>query len=172
MEFSEPTIIKLKSGLDIIANVREVTKTRVVLENPFTLETLLLLDQNGVPRDEKILMKKWCNWTKDSVISLPKQDIMDVMTPNDKAVAHYMVVLKNGGIFRMTASEQAELEAGAAFMEEIFDKIKRGEPLVDPTQSPPDESLAMDADADEDDFDLDEFGNRPNDWSPDPRDYI
>lgn len=69
MEYSDPTIIKLKTGDDIIATVRGVTKTRMVLENPFTLETLTLIDQNGVPRDERILMKKWTNWTKDGVIS-------------------------------------------------------------------------------------------------------
>lgn len=175
MEFGEPTIIKLRTGLDIIATIREVTKTRIVIENPFTVETLLMLDQNGIPRDQKILMKNWCNWTKDAVISIPKRDIVDCLEPSDKAIAHYMVVLKNNGIFRLTETEQSELEAGAAFMQDLIEKIKKGEApesirdfeasLFDdvPEQLPPEETNGG-TDSD--------FGNRPNDWSPDPKDYL
>lgn len=177
MEFKEPTIIKLKTGGDIIAVVREVTKTRLVLENPFTIETLMLLDQNGVPRDERILMKKWCNWTRDNVISLPKTQVLDCMAPNDKAVAHYMVVLKNGGIFRLSEAEQEELEEGAAFMQDLIEELRKADAAGDlpsadqmqlpfgeiPEQLPPEETNGG---TDKD------FGNRPNDWSPDPRDYF
>jgi hypothetical protein len=178
MEYSDPTIIKLKSGEDIIATVRGITKTRMVLENPFTVETLTLIDQHGVPRDEKLLMKKWCNWVKDPVISLPKAQIVDCMTPSDKAIAHYLMVVKNGGIFRLTPAEQAELEAGAAFMQELLDQIKSGEVTPEmieegreaserqidniPEQLPPEDTSGNDKD----------YGNRPNDWSPDPRDYL
>jgi hypothetical protein len=182
MEYSDPTIIKLKTGDDIIATVRGVTKTRMVLENPFTLETLTLIDQNGVPRDERILMKKWTNWTKDGVISLPKAHILDCMAPSDKAIAHYLMVLKNGGIFKMSATEQAELEAGASFMEELLEQIKSGEVTPEMIEDGRIESERMEeAEASEpeqlpseekDGGSNKEYGNRPNDWSPDPRDYI
>ena len=182
MEFSDPTIIKLKTGDDIIATVRGVTKTRMVLENPFTIETLTLIDQNGVPRDERILMKKWTNWTKDSVISLPKAHILDCMAPSDKAVAHYLMVLKNGGIFKMSATEQAELEAGASFMEELLEQIKSGEVTPEMIEEGRIESERMEeAEASEPEQlpteeknggPDKEYGNRPNDWSPDPRDYL
>lgn len=182
MEFSDPTIIKLKTGDDIIATVRGVTKTRMVLENPFVLETLILLDQHGIPREEKILMKKWTNWTKDGVISLPKAHILDCMAPSDKAIAHYLLVLKNGGIFRLTATEQAELEAGASFMQELLDQIKSGEVTPEMIEEGRIESERMEqAEASEPEQlpseeknggPDKEYGNRPNDWSPDPRDYL
>jgi hypothetical protein len=182
MEFSDPTIIKLKTGDDIIATVRDVTKTRMVLENPFTLETLTLIDQNGVPRDERILMKKWINWTKDNVISLPKAHILDCMPPSDKAVAHYLMVLKNGGIFKLNATEQAELEAGASFMEELLEQIKSGEVTPEMIEEGRIESERMEEieasepeqlpDEDKNGGSDKDYGNRPNDRSPDPRDYF
>jgi len=182
MEFSDPTIIKLKTGDDIIATVRGVTKTRMVLENPFTLETLTLIDQNGVPRDERMLMKKWTNWTKDGVISLPKAHILDCMAPSDKAIAHYLMVLKNGGIFKINATEQAEIEAGASFMEELLEKIKNEEVTPEMIEDARVESERMDdikasepeqLPSEEKNGGPDkEYGNRPNDWSPDPRDYF
>jgi len=183
MEFSDPTIIKLKTGDDIIATVRGVTKTRMVLENPFTLETLVLIDQNGIPRDERILMKKWINWTKDGVISLPKAHILDCMTPSDKAIAHYLMVLRNGGIFKLNATEQAELEAGSSLMEEFLNQIKSGEVTpemiedarierierMDEEEASEPEQLPSD---EKNDGPNTEYGNRLNDWSPDPRDYL
>jgi len=182
MEFSDPTIIKLKTGDDIIAVVRGVTKTRMVLENPFTIETLTLIDQNGVPRDERILMKKWINWTKDGVISLPKTHILDCMAPDKKAIVHYLMVLKNGGIFKASATEQAEIEAGASFMEELLDQLRRGEitpemiedarieseHIENSKASEPEQLPSEEKNGGPDQ----EYGNRPNDWSPDPRDYL
>lgn len=181
MEYSDPTIIKLKNGDDIIATIRGVTKTRMVLENPFTLETLTLIDQYGIPREEKLLMKKWTNWTKDGVISLPKAHILDCMVPSDKAVAHYLMVLKNGGIFKVTPAEQAELEEGAAFMQELLDQIKSGEVTpemieegrIESEREPQIPAAPEQLPTEETDGGPDkEYGNRPNDWSPDPRDYL
>lgn len=181
MEYSDPTIIKLKTGDDIIATILGVTKTRMVLGNPFTLETLTLIDQNGIPRDERLLMKKWTNWTKDGVISLPKAHILDCMAPSDKAVAHYLMVLKNGGIFKATPEEQAEIEEGAAFMQELLEQIKSGEvtpemieegriqsEMDSPVDDIPEQLPKSETEGGPDK----EYGNRPNDWSPDPRDYL
>jgi len=184
MEYSDPTIIKLKTGDDIIATVRGITKTRMVLENPFTLETLTLIDQNGIPREERMLMKKWTNWTKDGIISLPKSHILDCMTPSNSAVAHYLMVLKNGGIFKISKTEQADLEAGTSFMEELLDQIKRGEITPDMIEESRLESERMEenraSDPTPEQLPNDEknggagkeYGNKPNDWSPDPRDYF
>ena len=162
MEHGEPTIIKLKSGEDIIATISDITKTRMVLENPFTIETLTLIDQYGIPREERLLMKKWANWTKD----------------------HYLLVLRNGGIFKITKHEQTMLNESNAFMEDILEKIKNGDitpemmeegradsemmpevPNNDPEQLPKKDNYGPNKNAKD-------FGNRPNDWSPDPTDYL
>jgi hypothetical protein len=180
MEYSDPTIIKLKTGDDIIGTVRGVTKTRMVLENVFTIETLTLIDQNGIPRDERLLMKKWTNWTKDGVISLPKTYILDCMIPCDKAIAHYLMVLKNGGIFRSNPIEQNELEEGFSFMEKLLDQIKKGEITPDMIKDDSTNSEHSQNNSEHEKLSPEEnnggpnegFGNRPNDWSPDPRDYI
>lgn len=188
MEHGEPTIIKLKSGEDIIATISEITKTRMVLENPFLIETLTLIDQRGIPREERLLMKKWTNWTKDHVISLPKNLIIDCMAPSSKATTHYLLVLRNGGIFKITKDEQTMLNEGSAFMEDILERIRNGDitpemmeegradselmpdipndvPNNDPEQLPKKDNYGPNKDAKD-------FGNRPNDWSPDPTDYF
>lgn len=184
MEHGEPTIIKLKSGEDIIASISDITKTRMVLENPFTIETLTLIDQYGIPREERLLMKKWANWTKDHVISIPKNLIIDCMEPSSKATAHYLLVLRNGGIFKITKHEQTMLNESNAFMEDILEKIKNGDitpemmeegradsemmpevPNNDPEQLPKKDNYGPNKNAKD-------FGNRPNDWSPDPTDYL
>ena len=175
MEFSDPTIIKLKTGEDIIASIKGMTKTRMILENPFTLETLTLIDQNGIPRDERILMKKWVNWVKDPVISLPKAQVLDCMAPSDQAVAHYLMVLKNGGIFRYTPQEQEEMKKNQDFVDEIIEELQ-GESIMGPdmlSDLEPDREQLPDTDTFSSNNDsTDDFGNRPNDWSPDPRDYL
>jgi len=78
-------------------------------------------------------------------------------------------------------AEQAELEEGAAFMQELLDQIKSGEVTpemieegrIESEREPQIPAAPEQLPTEETDGGPDkEYGNRPNDWSPDPRDYL
>ena len=50
---------KLKSGENIICNVRTDLTDKFLVDYPFDMETMVLVDRFGIPRQEKLILKNF-----------------------------------------------------------------------------------------------------------------
>jgi len=76
----EYKIFKLKSGEEIITEVKEIYKGKYLIENPMVFKTTTMLDNMGRPYDMTML-KDWLIHSDIKSIELPKSHITISFTP-------------------------------------------------------------------------------------------
>ena len=179
-------ILKLRSGENIICNISKNLKDKLIIEHPHELDTMIMVDRFGIPRQEKLILKEWINYSKGNAISIPKDYIIDILQPTAPVLNHYLYARKNGTIIKMTKEEEERMiEEMRDSHETISDVLKNyfengipEEMLQDIADSISDEYFIENVDVDDeedeadDDEDMGMFGSRWSDWSPDPSDYI
>jgi len=173
-------ILKLRSGENIICNISKNLKDKLIIEHPHELDTMIMVDRFGIPRQEKLILKEWINYSKGNAISIPKDYIIDILQPTAPVLNHYLYARKNGTIIKMTKEEEERMiEEMRDSHETISDVLKNyfengipEEMLQDIAESLSDEYFGEEDEDITDDDDTGPFGSRWSDWSPDPNDYI
>jgi len=177
-------ILKLRSGENIICSISKNLKDKLIIEHPHELDTMIMVDRFGIPRQEKLILKEWINYSKGNAISIPKDYIIDILQPTAPVLNHYLYARKNGTIIKMTKEEeqkmmeemQASQDAMSDVLKNYFENGIPEEMLQDIANSMNDEYFVEDDiedDIEDDDIDdMGMFGSRWSDWSPDPNDYI
>ena len=182
-------ILKLKSGEDIICGIYKDLKHKYLVANPFDMETMTLVDQMGVPRKEKLVLKKWINFCKGDKITIPKDHVVGILSPTQALVQAYLIAKKQTSeIGKLNESEMEdikdEMNQAQQMLGQIMDGIMSGK--IDPEDvedfvedetdelfeddMPVDDQLERGVDWDED-TDESAYGSHPDHWSPDPEDY-
>jgi len=180
-------ILKLRSGENIICNISKNLKDKLIIEHPHALDTMIMVDRFGIPRQQKLIIKEWINYSKGNAISIPKDYIIDILQPTAPVLNHYLYARKNGTIIKMTKEEEElmmeEMRESLRDSEETISDVLKNyfengipeEMLQDIADSISDEYFIVDDDEEEDETDDEDkgpFGSRWSDWSPDPKDYI
>jgi hypothetical protein len=78
----EYKIFKLKSGEEIITEVKEVSKGKYLIENPMVFKTTTMLDNMGRPYDMTML-KDWLIHSDIKTIELPKNHVATSFNPTE-----------------------------------------------------------------------------------------
>lgn len=174
-------ILKLKSGENIICSIKKDLKDKFIVEYPFDMETMVLVDRFGIPRQEKLILKKWIQYSKGNAITLPKDHIVGIMNPIDTVLRHYLQVKKNGGmVVQITPEEEQQIremqeDARNHIQNMINDYFQGGIPedmLEEIAENMSDDMFDEEVIEDDNDDEDDQiYGNRFSDWSPDPSDY-
>jgi len=171
-------ILKLKSGENIICSIKKDLNDKFVVEHPFDMETMVLVDRFGIPRQEKLILKKWIQYSKGDAITVPKDHIVGIMHPLEQVLHHYLQVKKNGGfVVKLSPEEEQEIQkmqedAHNALKDMLSDYFQGGMPeemLEEIAENMSDDIFEDEEDEDDDDDQI--YGNRFSDWSPDPSDY-
>ena len=180
-------ILKLKSGEDIICGIYKDLKHKYLVANPFDMETMTLVDAMGIPRKEKLVLKKWINFCKGDKITIPKDHVVGVLSPTQDLVEAYLVAKqRTAGIGKLTESEmeeiQDEMNQAQQMLGQIMDGIMSGkidpESIEDMVEDEMDELFeemplddTIEGGVDWDDDQGTNYGSHPDHWSPDPEDY-
>ncbi len=181
-------ILKLKSGENIICNVRTDLTDKFLVDYPFDMETMVLVDRFGIPRQEKLILKRWLNYCKGHSITVPKDYIVGITHPTEALLNHYLQVRKgNNHIAKLSPEEENHMreaaeEANEAMKEMLKDYFENGVPeeMLEQIASNINDEYFMEMEDDdveeevEDDESEDDmgWGTKYTDWSPDPNDYI
>jgi hypothetical protein len=81
-------IMKLKSGEEIIARIKNSTDKKIIIERPMCFRSLMIQDYNGNPK-EILVMKNWIPLSVENIIDIPKDHILSFMNPNPDAISLY-----------------------------------------------------------------------------------
>lgn len=81
-------IFKLKSGEEIITEVKEISKAKYLIERPMIFKTTTLLDNRGRPYDMTML-KDWLIHSENKTTELPKNHIATSFTPTEDTLKLY-----------------------------------------------------------------------------------
>lgn len=73
-------IFKLKSGEEIITQVKEFSKGKYIIEKPMVFKTATMLDPMGRPYDLTML-KDWLSHSDSKIIDLPKSHVATSFDP-------------------------------------------------------------------------------------------
>ena len=173
-------ILKLRSGENIICNISKNLKDKLIIEHPHALDTMIMVDRFGIPRQQKLIIKEWINYSKGNAISIPKDYIIDILQPTAPVLNHYLYARKNGTIIKMTKEEEEMMmeemrdahESMSDVLKNYFENGIPEEMLQDIAESLSDEYFGEEDEDITDDDDTGPFGSRWSDWSPDPNDYI
>ncbi len=182
-------ILKLKSGEDIICGIYKDLKHKYLVANPFDMETMTLVDAMGIPRKEKLVLKKWINFCKGDKITIPKDHVVGILSPTEDLVQAYLIARqRTSEVGKLNETDMKEIEEemnqAQQMLGHIMDGIMSGK--IDPEEledfvedetnelfddMPIDDQLEGGVDWDEDTDDS-SYGSHPDHWSPDPEDYI
>lgn len=80
-------LIKLNNGDNIIAKVKKISNSVLVLENPFLYKTMSVFAPTGTKN--VILLKKWYEMSNEEQYELALNSIMSMTMPNDKILYLY-----------------------------------------------------------------------------------
>ena len=179
-------ILKLKSGENIICNVRTDLTDKFLVDYPFDMETMVLVDRFGIPRQEKLILKKWINYCKGHSITVPKDYIVGITHPTEALLQHYLQVRKNNNhVVKLSPEDEREMreavdKANNNMKEALRDYFENGVPeeMLEQIANNISDEYFMEDEAEVDEVDEDEsdedlgWGTKWTDWSPDPNDYI
>lgn len=81
-------IMKLKSGEEIISQIINSTRDKLILDKPMCFKSIIMQDYYGNPK-EILVMKNWIPLSLENKIEIPKDFVLSYMTPNDDAIKLY-----------------------------------------------------------------------------------
>lgn len=86
----EYKIFKLKSGEEIITEVKELTKGKYILDRPMIFRTTTLVDKTGRPYD-LMMLKDWLVHSDTKIIELPKNHVATSFNPTSDITKMYEI---------------------------------------------------------------------------------
>lgn len=81
-------IFKLRSGEDVIANLKGKSGEKYILERPMSIKITTLHGIGGIPQ-EKILMRNWLSTSTTNEIKIPEDWIIAITTPTPDIDTEY-----------------------------------------------------------------------------------
>ena len=117
---SEYKILKLKSGESIIAKIRTVHKDKgsVILDRPMSLKTVTVFNDFGFGQEEKIVIRRYADYSTDQYVEIPTNYIVSVLAPSDSTVEIYdrEKIFEDNPQLRYIARKKEEQQAFADFI--------------------------------------------------------
>ena len=90
-------IFKLRSGEDVIANVKGKSGDKYILDRPMSIKAATFHNGLGIS-EEKILMRNWLSTSVADQIKIPEDWIIAITTPTDDVDKQYLQNLENEDI--------------------------------------------------------------------------
>ena len=118
---TEYKILKLKSGESIIAKIRTVDKDKgsVILDRPMSLKTVTVFNELGLGSEEKIVIRRYADYSNDQFVEIPTNYVVSVLSPSDRTVEIYdrEKIFEDNPQLRFIARKKEEQQAFAEFLE-------------------------------------------------------
>ncbi len=83
-------VFKLKSGIDIISEVDDITIKQYKLNNPYQIVPLDTFDDDGFPKSTVIILNQWMMFAIEQKVNLTKNDILVTYKPNKFLLSMYI----------------------------------------------------------------------------------
>lgn len=118
---SEYKILKLKSGESIITKIRTVVKDKgsVVLDRPMSLKTITMFNDFGLGGEDKVVVRRYNDYSTDQFVEIPTSHIVSVLTPSDSTIELYdrEKIFEDNPQLRFIAKKKEEQQAFLNFVE-------------------------------------------------------
>lgn len=83
-------VFKLKSGIDIISEVEDITLKTFKLNNPYQIVPIDTFDDDGMPRSTMIILNQWLMFSTEQFVNLTKNDVLVTYKPNKFLLSMYI----------------------------------------------------------------------------------
>lgn len=111
-------IFKLRSGEDVIANVKGKSGDKYILDRPMEMKITTFHTGTGVSQ-EKILMRNWLSSSTTDEIKIPEDWIIAITTPTEKVDEQYKTNLEDQDIQPPTENTAGLPESYLKMIEDI-----------------------------------------------------
>lgn len=121
-------ILKLKSGEEIIARIKNSTKTKLSVERPMCFRSFMIQDHFGNPK-EILIMKNWIPLSVENSIDIPVDHVVSFMNPNPDAIKLYETEKEKEDVkgkitqFKDEASEEEEFKKMMKYLSDNTEKL-------------------------------------------------
>ena len=83
------TILKLKSGEELISTIIKKENDQVILQFPMVFKTLIIPDPYSGTQKEITILRDWVSYGKERELSIPSDYIVTYTNPEDDAIELY-----------------------------------------------------------------------------------
>lgn len=188
-------LLKLKNGDSLIGKITNIQNNNFILKNVFMYKTMTMTNAT-LGNKNIIIFRPWIELSDEDKVVLSSEMIAAISLPNKTIMHHYeneikkeekvylneddmfqiqqlnmieqqMQQLKNGPILNISMQLPPELIENAEALRDFLSNLGMAPEMME--NDPDDEEDEEDM---EDDVDPNHFGNKMDDWSPDPSDYL
>ena len=189
-------ILKLKTGESLVCKLLVIKGKIATLERPMQFRSVMFMDQKTMKNTDVLVFKTWTEFAIDKVVDLTVDIILAILTPDERLVACYELEKNkeddpevNKEIEKLNINQLPDksnnielppdninvtFNIPPEMADEIFEMMAENGSWEDEEQ-PPKPKAKKKTPAPKNvkkSHNNKNFGNNPEDWSPDPSDYI
>lgn len=189
-------ILKLKTGESLVCKLLVIKGKIATLERPMQFRSVMFMDQKTMKNTDVLVFKTWTEFAIDKVVDLTVDIILAILTPDERLVACYELEKNkeddpdiNKEIEKLNINQLPDkvnnvelppdninvtFNIPPEMADEIFEMMAENGSWDDEEQ-PPKPKAKKKTPAPKNvkkSPNNKNFGNNPEDWSPDPSDYI
>lgn len=189
-------ILKLKTGESLVCKLLVIKGKIATLERPMQFRSVMFMDQKTMKNIDVLVFKTWTEFAIDKVVDLTVDIILAILTPDERLVACYELEKNkeddpdiNKEIEKLNINQLPDkvnnvelppdninvtFNIPPEMADEIFEMMAENGSWDDEEQ-PPKPKAKKKTPAPKNvkkSPNNKNFGNNPEDWSPDPSDYI
>jgi len=188
-------ILKLKTGESLVCKLLVIKGKIATLERPMQFRSVMFMDQKTLKNTDVLVFKTWTEFAIDKVVDLTVDVILAILTPDERLVACYELEKNkeddpevNKEIEKLNINQLPDkannvelppdninvtFNIPPEMADEIFEMMAENGSWEDEEQPPkPKAKKKTPAPKNIKKTSNKNFGNNPEDWSPDPSDYI
>ena len=188
-------ILKLKTGESLVCKLLVIKGKIATLERPMQFRSVMFMDQKTMKNTDVLVFKTWTEFAIDKVVDLTVDVILAILTPDERLVACYELEKNkeddpevNKEIEKLNINQLPDkannvelppdninvtFNIPPEMADEIFEMMAENGSWEDEEQPPkPKAKKKTPAPKNIKKPSNKNFGNNPEDWSPDPSDYI
>ena len=189
-------ILKLKTGESLVCKLLVIKGKIATLERPMQFRSVMFMDQKTMKNTDVLVFKTWTEFAIDKVVDLTVDIILAILTPDERLVACYELEKNkeddpdiNKEIEKLNINQlpdkvnNVELppdNINVTFnippeMADVIFEMMAENGSWDDEEQPPKPKAKKKTPAPKNvkkSPNNKNFGNNPEDWSPDPSDYI
>jgi hypothetical protein len=186
-------LLKLKNGDSLIGKITNIQNNNFILKDVLMYKTMTMTNPTFGNKNI-IIFRPWIELSNEDKIVLSSEIIAAISLPNKIIMHHYENEMKKEEKVYLSEEDMFQIQQ-LNMIEQQMQQLKNGPMLNISMQLPPEfmenaealrdflanlglqpemiEDDPEDEDEDmEDDVDQNHFGNKMDDWSPDPKDYL
>jgi hypothetical protein len=189
-------ILKLKTGESLVCKLLVIKGKIATLERPMQFRSVMFMDQKTMKNTDVLVFKTWTEFAIDKVVDLTVDIILAILTPDERLIACYELEKNkeddpevNKEIEKLNINQLPDkvnnvelppdninvtFNIPPEMADEIFEMMAENGSWDDEEQ-PPKPKAKKKTPAPKNvkkSPNNKNFGNNPEDWSPDPSDYI